>query len=201
MVAHINVTVMVLSMFIFGGLYVYSVLPAHLERKMGSKAYLRCGLVRKASFIFLVIFGVCEIIYLFYPMNTPFPKHFFQGWYWFISIAIGGIISVPATFIMNAATRAAKGESYAPSRENPMYRGIYNHIRHPQMIGDIVYWFAIAFIFNSPFLVFINIIWIPVNLVMILAEEKDLELRYGEAYRAYKNQIPMLFPKKMRLSD
>ncbi len=62
------------------------------------------------------------------------------------------------------------------------------------MIGDLLYWFALVFFLNSPFLLIVNILWIPVNIVMMLAEEKDLELRYGESYVLYKKRTAMVIP-------
>jgi methanethiol S-methyltransferase len=195
MISIICLIVMLFSMLVFGGLYVYSVLPAHLEAKIGEKAYKQCGIVRKISFVFLFVFTAAEICYVFFPITSAIPRYFFPGWYWLLSVFIGVIISVPATMIMKAATDAAKNESYSPQKANTMYGGIYNYIRHPQMIGDLLYWFVVVFFLNSPFLLLINLLWIPINIVMMLAEEKDLELRYGEVYLNYKKRTARFFPK------
>jgi protein-S-isoprenylcysteine O-methyltransferase Ste14 len=201
MIAQITLATMLFSMLAFGGLYIYSVFPAHLERRMGADAFRRCGRFRKASFTFLFLFAICEVVTIFLPMDFPLPHRLFPGWYWLLSAAIGVLLMLPATMILRAAQRAAKSESFAPSQRSTMYGGIYQRIRHPQMVGDLLYWFALAFLLNSPVLLLVNLLWIPINLVMAFAEELDLMLRFGEGYVAYRRSVPMLIPRNIATTD
>jgi len=50
---------------------------------------------------------------------------------------------------------------------------------------------------HSPFLfVFSLLTWGPTFVWMCLAEERDLLIRYGAAYQAYRERIGMFFPKR-----
>ena len=55
---------------------------------------------------------------------------------------------------------------------------------------------TLAFLLHSPFLVLYSFVWVPIFIMMCLAEEKDLLIRYGEAYAEYQKHTGFLFPKK-----
>ena len=58
------------------------------------------------------------------------------------------------------------------------------------------YWWVIAFLCNSPFLVIYSIIWLPLFHLMSKAEERDLLIRYGRDYQIYLENTDMYFPKR-----
>ena len=53
----------------------------------------------------------------------------------------------------------------------------------------------VDFLFHSPFLALYSLVWIPIFFVMSLAEERDLTIRYGEAYEEYRERTGFLLPK------
>ena len=57
-------------------------------------------------------------------------------------------------------------------------------------------WVADLFIDASPFLVVISFVWLPVWYGWCVAEEKDLLLRYGEAYESYRQRTGMFIPRR-----
>jgi len=87
-------------------------------------------------------------------------------------------------------------EAITPKKEHSLYGGIYKKVRHPQATGEVFLWWVAAFILNSPFLAIFSIIWLPVFYIMCVAEEKDLVIRYGEAYLEYKRNTGFLIPKR-----
>jgi len=89
-------------------------------------------------------------------------------------------------------------ETIKPSRNHSLYGGIYHKIRHPQAIGELGLWWIFPFLLNSPFLGVFSLIWIPIFYLFCVYEERDLKLRYGEAYIEYKNKTGMIFPKLRR---
>ena len=90
----------------------------------------------------------------------------------------------------------AGSETMSPSKETEMYGGIYNHIRHPQTLGEFPMYPAMAFIFNSWFLVIITTVFIIIYTpIMIHYEEIDLAKRFGQNYLDYKKRTGALFPK------
>ena len=73
-------------------------------------------------------------------------------------------------------------------------RGPYRWVRHP------FYFFTLLLIWSCPDLtvdrLFFNVLWSAWIFGATLLEEKDLVREYGEAYRRYRQGVPMLIPWK-----
>lgn len=178
--------------------YILSVRPAQLEIKIGEKAYKRCALLRQISFVGMGLSMLLEVLYFFFPLDIGLPLRLINGLAgWIISAVLGIAFTVFATIIIKKVSKVAT-DSFTPQKKNEMFGGIYNKIRHPQAIADISYWFAFAFLFNSTFLLVIAVIWVPINYLLVLAEEKDLRIRYGQSYINYMKQTNRFIPKQVK---
>ena len=84
-----------------------------------------------------------------------------------------------------------------------MYGGIYNYVRHPQTLGEMPMFVALAFALNSWFLVIFTTVFIIIYTPLTLyLEEKDLVVRFGEGYKKYQKKVGILLPKiKRRKKD
>lgn len=185
---------LIASIFSFLYFYVKSAGPAALEKKIGKKAYHICTCYRIISSLFMSIAFANYIVYYFYPLPVPLPRTFPWSWWW--SAAIAGIIAVLGGYIWVKGMKDAGEETMITKKEHTLYTGIYTKIRHPQAIGEITYWWVIAFVLHSPFLAVLSFVWIPVFYIMCVAEEKDLIIRYGEVYLKYKQNTGFLIPKR-----
>ena len=194
MIAVVNFIIMIVAGVLMSVLYVISVSPAQLEKKIGERAYKLCGMLRTISMIFLLIVIINYVIYKFYPIQLPFPSTF--PWPYWVSLVIAAIIGIPSMLLMILGILDAGAEATAPSKQHTMYRGIYDKIRHPQAAGELPLWFSIGFLIHSPHMVLFSIIWIPVWYWWCLAEEKDLLIRYGNAYKEYMKHTGRFFPKR-----
>ena len=87
-------------------------------------------------------------------------------------------------------------ETMAPKKNHSLNKGIYLKIMHPQAAGEVLIWWVIAFFLNSPFLVLLSFIYIPIFLMMSWSEERDLVLRYGNSYVKYYQKTGAFFPKR-----
>lgn len=74
--------------------------------------------------------------------------------------------------------------------------GPYRYCRNPMMFGFFIYLAGWAALFNR------EGSWVAVLVLMILVilgikriEEKELEQRFGDAYREYKKKTPFIIPK------
>ena len=85
-----------------------------------------------------------------------------------------------------------------PKKDHILYGGIYEKIRHPQAVGEMPLWWVLSFLLNSPFLVLFSFVYISIWVLMCLAEEKDLIIRYGADYEEYKKRTGFIFPKKQK---
>jgi len=194
MITWINFISLIIGGVLMTVFYLMSVRPAAMEKKMGERAYRRAGIYRIWASIFMFTLTANYILYRWYPLPCdPFPSRF--PWSYWISVLLAILIAIPSLTLMIRGSMDAGKETLLPDKEHKMYTGIYDKIRHPQALGELPLWWVIAFLVHSPFLVALSFIWIPVWVGWCFAEEKDLVLRYGEPYEAYRKRTGMFFPK------
>lgn len=194
MIAWINFGVLIISSFLFTAFYVKSVSPATLEKRIGGLAYQRCGTYRIISSSFMVVASADYVLYYWFPLPVPLPKTF--PWPWWVSAVIAAAIAIPSLYLMLRGVKDAGEETIRPRRDQGMYVGIYERIRHPQAVGEFPLWWVLAFLVHSPFLVLFSFLYIPVWYYMCIAEEKDLLIRYGTAYEEYRQRVGFWIPKR-----
>jgi len=87
----------------------------------------------------------------------------------------------------------ASPESFTELRpiEKLLTPGPYTFSRNPMYLSELVFWFGWALFYGS-LAVFIGFLfWVAMfNFVAVPWEERDLEARFGEEYRAYKARVP-----------
>jgi len=191
-IAWINFAVMLFASLLFLYYYVLSVSPAAREQMGVRDAYRRCAHDRVLAIIFEMLSVASYVVYYFYPLPVPLPASFPWG-YW-LSVLLAILIGVPALGLMIWGLVDAGEEAVRPKKEHHLYTGIYARIRHPQAAGEVFIWLVIALLLNSPFLVIFSLVYFPIFLLMCLAEEKDLLLRFGEAYAAYSRRTGAFLP-------
>jgi protein-S-isoprenylcysteine O-methyltransferase Ste14 len=135
------------------------------------------------------------VLYSFFPLPLPLPEAF--AWPWWVSALIAACIALPSGYIFYRGVRDAGEETMIVRKEHTMYGGIYQRIRHPQAVGELPFWWVIAFLLHSPFLVLYSFAWIPVFVLMCLAEERDLVIRYGKSYEEYRQRTGFLIPRRL----
>jgi protein-S-isoprenylcysteine O-methyltransferase Ste14 len=194
MIAWINVSVLISSVVLFAHFYIKSAGPAALEKKIGEKAYSVCTQYRVVASIFLGIAVLNYVLSYFYPLPLPIPRTF--PWSWWGSALVALVIALLGGYIWFKGMKDAGEETMLVKKEHTLYKGIYTKIRHPQAAGEVTYWWVIAFLLNSPFLVLFSFVWIPTFYVMCLAEENDLIIRYGEKYLEYRKNTGFIIPKR-----
>jgi len=200
MLGWLNFAVLVISSLAFSVLYALSVRPAHLEQRIGEKAYRRCGQYRLVAMIPMGIASLSYVLYRWYPLPIdPLPARF--PWPYGINVALAAIIGIPALALMLWGVRNAGKEALAPDKSHTMYGGIYEKIRHPQAMGEAPIWIVMALLINSPFLAVFSLFYLGVWYWWCVEEEKDLLLRYGQSYADYCVRTGMLWPKRQRGSD
>ncbi len=194
MIAQINFLLLLLFTALTVYFYIKSAGPAALERKIGERAYAVCTRYRILSAVFMTLAGINYVVYAFYPLPLPLPRHF--PWPYWVSIVIAVLIAIPSGYVWLRGSLDAGEETMRLKKEHTLYGGIYEKIRHPQAAGEVWYWWVFAFLCNSPFLALYSIVWLPLFHWMSRAEERDLLIRYGDAYREYMQRTGMYFPKR-----
>ena len=78
-------------------------------------------------------------------------------------------------------------------------RGAYRWVRHP------LYTSALLLIWSQPDLTYdrilFNVTWTLWMIVGTVLEERDLLANFGDAYAAYKRNVPMLIPWRIPRND
>lgn len=184
--------VLVLSMAGFAYLYLKSAQPAKMEREIGKGAYSYCAKLRGIAHILTFIYLVALLGYRFFPLFPNFPLHFSK--YWSVALAPALLLAIPGAIIKTRANLAKGKDPHIKAA--PVYTGIYEIIRHPQALGYILYFLSMGFFLDSPFLVMLNLLWIPIFYYISVLEEKDFLLRYKERYTEYMQTAGFMIPKR-----
>lgn len=72
----------------------------------------------------------------------------------------------------------------------------YSYCRNPMALGTIVAYLGVAILIGSISAVGLVLLGAVLLLTYIkLLEEKEMELRFGDAYREYRKQTPFLLPR------
>jgi protein-S-isoprenylcysteine O-methyltransferase Ste14 len=193
MIAWINFVVLIAMTLLTVVFYVKSVGPAALEQRIGPVAYKMCAHYRLVAMFAMTLAMGNYVVYYFYPLPLPLPLTF--PWPWGVSVVIGVLIAIPSGYLLARGMRDAGEETMAPKKEHGLYGGIYEKIRHPQA-WEAVLWFTVAFLLNSPFLALYSFLWLIVEYVMVMAEERDLVIRFGQAYVDYRQQTGAFLPRR-----
>ena len=190
--AWVNIGCMLLFALLFLYYYQKSVRPYAWARILGPGAYKKCTGWRFISMVFMFLTIGNYILYRFFPLPVPLPEKF--TWPYWVTLIIAAFIGIPAALLMVIGLRNAGEEALSPDESHEMYGGIYEKIRHPQAY-EVVFYFVTALLLNSPFLTILSIIFIPIEIMMIEAEEADLIFRFGDDYIEYIKTTGKFFPK------
>ena len=88
--------------------------------------------------------------------------------------------------------RGARTEPFRPA-------GPYRYVRNPMYFGVVSGVFGFCVLLSSGTILLWDVVvtlWFAV--VLIPFEEKELDALFGQSYRAYRKQVPMLFPTGRR---
>jgi len=74
--------------------------------------------------------------------------------------------------------------------------GLYRFVRNPMYVGALLVLAAEALLFRSAWiLLYAGFLWLALHTFAVLIEEPDLERRFGDSYRQYKESTPRWIPR------
>ena len=196
MIDWINLIVLNASIILFSFLYIISIQPAKLSKRMGDKAWKFCRNLRIIASFFETLSLISAVLWIWFPVSVLNWKIFNE---WWIGLILSLCIFIPGAILMLVGVKDAGKETLTPSKETEMYGGIYKHIRHPQTAGEMPMFPALGLALNSWFLIILFTIYIIIYMpIMLVFEEKDLVRRFGDKYRNYQKTTGAYFPKIRR---
>ncbi len=116
----------------------------------------------------------------------------------------GGLLTIGLIFIVwsiRAQRELGKGTPMPlMATQNLVVQKPYLYCRNPIFFGVINLFFGISILFNSiSSLVMVLIFSVIVLLYTRFIEEKELEIRFGDEYLAYKKRTPFIIPTSTTL--
>ena len=76
-------------------------------------------------------------------------------------------------------------------------QGIYGKIRHPRYVEVTLWVLGYALITNYLAMYLATLLTVPSLLLIVAMEERELEERFGEEWRAYRDSVPRFIPKSV----
>lgn len=154
-----------------------------------------------------VLFASAALVLLFWQwrplpevlwaVQDPIIAHLLQGLFW-----LGWLVVLVSTFLINHFELFGLHQVWAFVRGRtlpaPVFRApsLYRYVRHPIYLG-----FILAF-WSTPTMTAGHLLFAVATTGYILLgiwfEERDLVAQFGERYRAYREQVGMLWPKVSR---
>lgn len=125
-----------------------------------------------------------------------------HGWAWWLLYAVsalGWLIVLSGTFVINHFDLFGLRQVwYAARRQKPpplefVEHFYYSLVRHPLMLGFIVAFWAIPRM-TAGHLLFAVATTAYILIAVKFLEERDLVVLHGEAYRDYRERVPMICP-------
>jgi protein-S-isoprenylcysteine O-methyltransferase Ste14 len=107
-----------------------------------------------------------------------------------LSLVVAGIAG---TFWLMAQHYRASPDSLRELRpgQTLLTLGPYAVSRNPMYLFELAFWFGWALFYGSLAVLIGFLFWLALfNFAIVPYEERDLEARFGEAYRAYKARVP-----------
>ncbi len=158
-------------------------------------------LLRHAFAIAVLPFTVTVLVPLWlarrYSVSLAFPDSFFGS----LGVAAGlALLAIGVTLFVACLRRfAGEGQGtlapWDPPREL-VVTGPYRWVRNPMISGVIAVLLAEAFLLRSAPHLGWAVVFAGINLAYIpLVEEPDLQRRFGDSYRRYRENVPRVVPR------
>lgn len=146
------------------------------------------------NFLFIFLY-----LLLFIPSPPLFSPEFFGDSYFWIAIIVGLCITIWGQLIRGGTiglayiVRGGLGKKvYA---DGLVTEGIFNHVRNPLYVGNILMLLGVGILANSLIYTFIVMpLFLFIYQCIVLAEENFLRGKFGESFDDYTKRVHRWFP-------
>ena len=158
---------------------------------------------RIMHFLFFAGLGTPLLISIFYPGLTRLDeliglnhlplKPFF--------LITGILLAIPGLYFLGISNKSLRalgsGANAFRLTKRIVEKDIYKYTRNPMSLGYYLFLLSVGFISGSTLLTLgVLLGLIPAHIFFLkYFEELELELRFGESYKQYKQKVPSLIPK------
>ncbi len=158
---------------------------------------------RIAHFLFFAGLGAPLIVAFFYSGLThldglvglgPLPRKT-------LFLIAGVVLALPGLYLMGASNVSLRtvgsGANAFRLTRRIVAQDVYRYTRNPMSLGYYLLALSIAFLSGSTLLaLYVLLGLIPAHLFFLkFFEERELELRFGEPYKQYRQKVSFMIPK------
>ncbi len=116
-------------------------------------------------------------------------------------VGLALVIATGAVFVLVVGNLAIKGLGapfFIVLSQRVATDWLYAWTRNPMVLAGLAFLLSLGLWFQSAlFVLWVLVLFAPALPAFVrVYEERELELRFGAAYREYKSRTPMLFPRR-----
>lgn len=147
-------------------------------------------------YLVAILFGSAVIAATKFGLSSPIWSIPIPAWLGLVLMALGGIFFF--IVVLNLAIKGLGAPFAVAQTRLVVAEWMYAWTRNPMVLSGLVFLVGLGFWLQSTlFMVWLGIVVCPIFLLFLkVFEERELEIRFGESYLAYKARTPMLFPRK-----
>ena len=118
-----------------------------------------------------------------------------------ILLISGVLLAFPGLYLLGTSNKLLRSKGYGANASRLTDRivqtNIYERMRNPMSLGYYLWALSLGFISESTFVtIFVLLGFVPAHIFFLkYFEELELELRFGDSYKQYKQKVPFLIPK------
>lgn len=118
-----------------------------------------------------------------------------------ILLISGILLAFMGLYLLGASNKLLRSKGNGANRfrqtDRIVQSDIYKRIRNPMSLGYYLWSLSLGLISGSTFVtIFVLVGFIPAHIFFLkYFEELEIELRFGEVYKQYKQKVPFLIPK------
>ena len=137
---------------------------------------------------------IVVIIVSFFANRSGLPLLPLPEWLSYLACALLAVLGISLLALgMKACPLRVLG---GRDRSMLITKGVYSYVRHPICLSCMLLAFSAAIGFRSSLGLTIAILALIIAYVHASFEERELERRFGRAYREYKSRVGMFVPKR-----
>lgn len=181
---------------LFGGLYFFSSYYEKLQKKVLESDRKK---KMKNYRLNLYIWGFSAIlIHHITQYNKAIIPIFNDNWITYM-IVLAFIMLTFGLLLVGAGRAALNGYwgphiyDYLNNKGVLVTKGIYSHLRHPIYFGQILLVFGTSILANNIYILFFPLFSTFFIILRAHNEEKDLELKYKDEFKVYKDKVDFMF--------
>jgi protein-S-isoprenylcysteine O-methyltransferase Ste14 len=177
------------------------VLGAHLRRHPTKEQAEQTSRISHGCY--WLALALPSIVAVFYPGLTRFDEILgIPSLPWRpVTLALGAVAVLAGVYLMFAAIgslrRLGEGTNAFVLTKKVVTANVYARTRNPMSLGYYLLCLGLGLLAGSTYVVIATLLGImPMHMFnLIYFEEYELALRLGPSYLAYKQRVPLLFPK------